>query len=99
MDDKINQYRELLGTPPVVGEKRILIPAEFTMENIYKLYTGEMFGAKFDAITKPYSQLEGSKNQFVMIPGEKDHNVLPAVAISLTTGLGFITLTKRKEDA
>ncbi|WIK67028.1 SEC10/PgrA surface exclusion domain-containing protein [Globicatella sanguinis] len=75
LDDKINQYRELLGTPPVVGENRILIPAEFTMENIYKLYTGEMTGAEFDAITKPYSQLEGSKNQFVMNPGDKERIV------------------------
>lgn len=75
LDDKINQYRDLLGTPPVVGENRILIPAEFTMENIYKLYTGEMSGAEFDAITQPYSQLEGSKNQFVMSPGDKERIV------------------------
>lgn len=94
LNDKINHYRDLLGTPPVVGENRILIPAEFTMENIYKLYTGEMSGAEFDAITKPYSQLEGSKNQFVMNPGDRERIVpdINKVSDQLIQELTFYSL-------
>lgn len=72
LSDEINHYRDILGTLPVVGENRIILPPEFTMENIYKLFTGEMTGEEFDAITQPYSQQEGSQNQFVMNPGDNE---------------------------